>query len=315
MRRAATCVWERRRDAARRADGQARNIHRGPAAGTGRWEAFRFPSARVFRGEFISWTPRRHANDSSDGGATNDAPKSTVSALLALLFFTGLLVAAVPFLVTLAVTVSHFAALLLFLGAPLLLFVSASVFGVLGVLVASAIAMVGVPLFSVALATKYVLLPAMGASLAFSGYRRYVARGGGGGGADEARAKQAPVAAEQSDEEDDAVEQYYAQQRDALHQFDERLGRAAAASSSDGESARFASVTRWTSRDVAREAAAAGLPRRVCHWLEREHVTGRVVQRMDDADLAELLSSAKPPLTFGERKLLRELMRALRLRP
>jgi hypothetical protein len=247
------------------------------------------------------------------------------------LFFFAFVALVIPiFLVFLAVA-SQLFVLTIVLSVPLLLLGAVSLFGVGGLLCVGGVAIATVataPVLALSSASQGLLLPALGVASIGSCWWLYRQR--------QARAARiAEMSSEASTSgstEATADEAYLERAREDLAQFDARLfgstSSDAAARMREPSKSPFSfgwmndppvniwgvrreEVERWNERQVARAAQSFGLPLRVCKWLARELVDGRVVLALTDAEQQELISTVQPRLTFGERKLLRDFLRYL----
>ncbi|KAK4536731.1 hypothetical protein CDCA_CDCA09G2756 [Cyanidium caldarium] len=269
------------------------------------------------------------------GGPPVPAPSAAI-AVVAL----GVFLLSAPLVLAAAASLSQLLVISLLFGAPALLLGLVPLLGAVGVLLSGALMLLVLPLFSLTMVFKGILWPL--AIIMAMGYfqnarkRRWqqvasqnmppsttVADVPAATGTE--RHSTMPDTAEEA-----AEEEYLRFAREELAQFDERLYGPSAARPSvilgqphgpDGANAGNAlsalpqwiqqnaeGMLRWKPADVARAATIYGVPRRVCQWMEREHIDGRVVLSLTQVERAELLSAAQPPLTFGERKLLRDFL-------
>ena len=283
----------------------------------------------ALRGEFMTFSIK--------GGPPVPAPSAAI-AVVAL----GVFLLSAPLVLAAAASLSQLLVISLLFGAPALLLGLVPLLGAVGVLLSGALMLLVLPLFSLTMVFKGILWPL--AIIMVMGYfqnarkRRWqrvasqsmpssTAVVDAPAAAGTERHSTAPDAAEEAAA---AEEEYLRFAREELAQFDERLYGPSAARPSvilgqphglDGASVGNApsalpqwflqnadGMLHWRPVDVARAATVYGVPRRVCQWMEREHIDGRVVLSLTQVERAELLSAAQPPLTFGERKLLRDFL-------
>lgn len=234
---------------------------------------------------------------------------------------------AIPMLLYLFFSFSQFALLMLFLAVPVGFAILASVFGILGLALGGSFVFLGMPFWSMTTSSNGLVLPAV-FFLSFAFYRVWNQRQKVKKKRSSSNSKSNAFSGTAPPEPTPEAE-YLFREREAMARFDEKLFGSAARAKTMGlagsgvessgsefdmpimggdRSWRRSTVLMWTPRDVGFAAVAFGVPQRVCEWLEREHVDGRVALHLTDNDIAELFSVARPPLTFGERKLLKNFL-------
>ncbi|KAK4530557.1 hypothetical protein CCYA_CCYA04G1414 [Cyanidiococcus yangmingshanensis] len=278
------------------------------------------PWRTLFQDEYFAW---------STTGVRN--PRAS-TAILGLFLFAFVALVVPLFLVFLAFASQVFV-LTMVLSVPLILMGVASLFGVAGLLCAGGLALtaaVMTPMLALSSAGQGLLWPALGMASIGSIWWVNRQRQTRLDRVMEMRSEDSTQASASAEPSPD--EAYLQRAREDLAQFDARLFGSSSPEAPTRTRETFQNpfrfglgseppmniwgvrrdqVERWNEQEVARAAQSFGLPSRICRWLARELVDGRVVLALTDAEQQELVSSVQPRLTFGERKLLRDFLRYL----
>jgi hypothetical protein len=301
----------------RRSEGPADDLFRNRVETRARWQRlWQQPFRTLFQDEYFAWS------------TTGVRHPPTSTAILGL-FLIAIMALVIPIFLVLLAVASQLMMLALVVGVPVFLLGAVSFLGLGGLLCISGVALTGavvMPVLALSGSVSVLAWPALciasvGTYWLFSRRRRQRVD------LQAADDIQLPTPGETSPEES-----YLQRVREDLAQFDARLYGASAPDmlTETRENTKLPfplrlaqespkkiwgvsrkEVERWTERDVAEAAKSFGLPPRVCKWLARELVDGRVVLALTETEQQELVSTVQPRLTFGERKMLKEFLRYL----